>query len=146
MITSVLRILLICAVGGVAACATASSDPAGTFSRSHEVRYFDGEAWQQETVVDALVLSPVSPGVIDFELEITGENMHSCEMRGRAVNVGDSFEHRDELRDGTEVAGGPCLLRITPAGDTVVVEDIGSLCRTVWCGARASIGRTEFRR
>jgi hypothetical protein len=62
-----------------------------------------------------------------------------------AEPAGGGFEYREE----DEEVFGPegCLLRFEAAGgDEVVVEDVNHRCRSYWCGQRAAIGRTAFRR
>lgn len=117
----------------------------GEYSRPHDIRYFDGEVWRTTQVVDRITLSRTRRGDVAFRLNITAQNHHTCEMEGTAVRAGDSFEYRDHP-DNAFDEGEPCLLRIATDGETAVIEDVGSHCRMVYCGARASIGRSEFQR
>lgn len=118
----------------------------GTYSLPHEIDVFDGESWHTTPVEDMLKLTSTRDGNLEFELNITATNLHTCQMEGTASRAGDSFEYRDHPGEYGEPGDEPCLLRITPTPEAIIVDDVGNRCRMVWCGVRAAIGRTVFPR
>jgi hypothetical protein len=122
-------------------CATTPHYPR-ELGHEHNITYFEDAQSKQMEVVDLLTIARIDETELAFKLEITGTNLHSCEMEGVARRAGSSYEYRRALDVGPEVEG-ECVLRITP-GRAYIVEDIGGKCRWEWCGVRASIGRLEF--
>jgi hypothetical protein len=106
------------------------------FAHPHDIVVNEEGVGKMYHVSDTLQIKTVDHQTIDFSLDIAGTNGSSCEMKGLAAKVADHFEYTEKK----------CVLRIKFDKKDASVIDVGNICRLDWCGARASIGTTEFKR
>ena len=106
------------------------------FTNPHDIVVNEEGVGKKYHVADALEIKTVDDQKIDFSLDIAGANGSSCEMKGTATKVADHFEYTENK----------CVLQITFDKKHAKVTDVGNACRADWCGARASIGTTKFKR
>lgn len=109
----------------------------GIYKKEHFISTLEGDV----SVVDSLNLT-FKNDKLQFYFEAYFSYGHSCSMTGEAVKVGDHYEYKEKLDDGTI-----CRLNIIPEGpDEVKLEDAGGACRTMYCGMRGQIDGAVFYR
>ena len=106
------------------------------FAHPHDIVVNEEGVGKTYHVSDTLQIKTVDVQKIEFSLDIAGANGSSCEMKGTAAKVANHFEYTEKK----------CVLQITFDKKRASVTDVGDICRVDWCGARASIGTTEFKR
>lgn len=106
------------------------------FANPHDIVVNEDGVGKKYHVSDTLQIKIVDDQKIDFSLDIAGANGSSCEMQGTAAKVADHFEYSENK----------CVLQIKFDKKRASATDVGDLCRLDWCGARASIGTTKFKR
>ena len=106
------------------------------FANPHDIVVNEEGVGKKYHVSDTLQIKTIDDQKIDFSLDVAGANASSCAMKGTAVKVADHFEYTENT----------CVLQITFDKKRAKVIDVGDACRVDWCGARATIGTTEFKR
>jgi hypothetical protein len=115
-----------------------------TYVQAHDIAVHENGADKKYHVNDTLRIKSQDDQTVTFSLSIAGSNASSCELKGTATKVADHFEHSETL--ATFDDHPKCLLQIAFDDKHAVVTDVGDVCRRAYCGAQATIGRTEFTR
>jgi hypothetical protein len=115
-----------------------------TYVHAHDIAVHEDGADKKYHVNDTLRITAQKDQTIKFSLSIAGSNASSCTLKGTATKVADHFEHSETL--ATFDDHPKCVLQIEFDDNHAVVTDVGDVCRRGYCGAQATIGRTEFKR
>ena len=117
---------------------------AATYVHAHDIAVHEDGADKKYHVNDTLKVRPKGSQTITFSLSIAGSNASSCTLKGTATKVGDDFEYSETLAAFDDHP--KCVLQIAVDDKHAMVTDVGDVCRRGYCGAQATIGRTEFKR
>lgn len=109
----------------------------GIYTKEHFIMTVEENA----NVMDSLNLS-LKSGKLHFYFVTYFDYGHSCGMEGDAEKVGDHYEYKETLDNGTK-----CVLQIIPSGfEEITLRDTGSGCRGYYCGVRGHIEGAVFYR
>jgi hypothetical protein len=114
-----------------------------TYVHAHDIAVHENGADKKYHVNDTLRIQARDDQTITFSLSIAGSNASSCTLKGTAKKIADHFEHSETL--DTFDDHPKCVLQIQFDDKHVVMTDVGDVCRRGYCGAQATIGRTEFK-
>lgn len=119
-----------------------ASSITGNYSDEHVVMVM-GEDDQEveEQVIDCLSLKEDGES-LSFDVMLVQDNDHSCSLSGKAAKQADgTFLYTEEIEDR-----GTCKLLITVQASTIELTDVDELCRSSYCGMRASFDGATFKR
>ena len=139
--------LAACAASDTAPEAGSSRAPAppltGTYTDDHEVGVFNGADVVPEPVTDVLVLIERGDS-LEVAFDLVGANAHLCGFGGTMGRERGVWTWRETL----DLADAPeaCVLSLEVAADTLRLHDLGQVCRSYYCGARAAIDGAAFAR
>lgn len=122
--------------------ATTPASITGNYSDEHVVMVM-GEDDQEveEQVIDCLSLKEDGES-LSFDVMLVQDNEHSCSLSGKAAKQADgTFLYTEEIEDQ-----GTCKLLITVKDATIELTDVEEICRTYYCGMRASFDGATFKR
>lgn len=118
------------------------------YTNVHEVGFFVlGKDMQWKEVTDTLNIIHNKEN-IEFSLNITVPNLHSCQMQGVANKVDDYYEYKETMSiysiEEKGMIDAECILQLHFFGNEVTLKDKNLICRKNYCGARGGIDGTTF--
>ena len=106
---------------------------AGVYKVRFQNGDIDGDTYTSENIFELVELSKTTA-----YFRIHGEfyNGHTCDVWGIADLTNEALVYAGPINFENE----SCILKFTTNKDGIVVEDVGDVCRTLYCGARGSLG------
>lgn len=120
---------------------TAAPSITGSYTYDHTIMVMGSEQEEDEEVSDCLAITEEGD-TLSFSVALIQANEHSCELSGKATKQSDgSFLYTEEIEDE-----GTCKFVITIEDASIDLTDVDDICRTYYCGARASFDSASFQR
>lgn len=113
----------------------------GSYAYNHTIMVMGSEEEEDEEVTDCLALTEEGD-TLRFSVSLVQANEHSCALSGKATKQSDgSFLYTEEIEDE-----GTCKFIITIKDATIDLTDVDDICRSYYCGMRASFDSASFQR